>query len=204
MEFLPALILFVSSAAFTPGPNNLLIMSSGLNFGIRKSMPHLMGICFGFPAMVIAIGFGAGTLFERYPVIHEVIKVVGVLYLSYLAWRIATAKPNADQLKRSKPFTFFEAALFQWVNPKAWIMATSAMAMFTTVGADLNLQITVIVLVFFFLTWPAVGVWLLFGAGLQRILNSTVHQRIFNIGMATLLLVSMAGIVRELLLSYVL
>jgi len=202
MEFLPALILFVIPAAFTPGPNNLLIMSSGLNFGVRKSMPHLLGICFGFPAMVIALGLGAGFLFARFPVIHEAIKIAGVLYLCYFAWRIATAEPSSDQHSRSKPFTFIEAALFQWVNPKAWVMATSAIAAFTTVGADLNLQIAVIVGVFFVMTWPSAGVWMLFGVGLQRILSSAKHQRIFNMSMAILLLLSMSGIIRELFVSY--
>ena len=203
MEILPALILFVIPAAFTPGPNNLLIMSSGLNFGVRRSMPHLFGICFGFPAMVIAIGLGTGLLFERFPIIHEVIKVASVLYLCYFAWRIAAAEPNSNQNSRSKPFTFLEAALFQWVNPKAWVMATSAIATFTTVGADLNLQITAIVAVFFVVTWPSCGVWLMFGVGLQRILSSARHQRIFNVSMAMLLIVSMTGVIRELLVSYI-
>ena len=199
MEFLPSLLLFVVSAAFTPGPNNLLIMSSGLNFGVRRSVPHLLGICFGFPAMVIVIGFGAGVLFERFPIIHHVIKVLGVLYLSYLAWRIATAETGSSTSERTKPFTFIEAALFQWVNPKAWIMATSAVATFTTVGSELHFQIALIVLVFFSMTWPSAGVWLLFGASLKKILNSPRQQRVFNISMALLLLASMSGIVFELI-----
>lgn len=165
-------------------------------------MPHLFGICFGFPAMVIALGLGAGFLFERFPAIHEVIKIAGVLYLCYFAWRIATAEPSSDQNSRSKPFTFIEAALFQWVNPKAWVMASSAIAAFTTVGSDLNLQIAVIVGVFFVMTWPSAGVWMLFGVGLQRILSSAKHQRVFNVSMAILLLLSMSGIIRQLFVSY--
>ena len=202
LDFLPALVLFTISAAFTPGPNNIMIMASGLNFGVRRSVPHLVGICFGFPTLVIAIGFGAGYLFDRFPNLHEMIKLIGVLYLSYLAWRIATAVPGHSAGDRSKPFTIIEAALFQWVNPKAWIMATSAIATYTTVGQELAPQIGMIVLVFFLMTWPAAGAWLLFGTSLQRILATPVKLRVFNVSMAMLLLASMYSIVQDLIRQY--
>ena len=202
MDFLPALVLFVVTAAFTPGPNNIMIMASGLNFGFSRSLPHLFGICLGFPVLVIAIGFGAGYVFERYPLVHEMIKLVGVSYLLYLAWRIATAAPTSLKGGRSRPLSFFEAALFQWVNPKAWIMATSAIATYTTVGADLVAQISVIVLVFFLMTWPAAGAWLLCGAALQRILGNPRHQMTFNITMSLLLIVSMHKVIIEMAVRY--
>lgn len=202
MDFLPAFLLFAVSAAFTPGPNNIMIMASGMNFGIRASVPHLLGICFGFPTMVIALGLGAGYLFEQFPALHEIIKVLGICYLIYLAWRIATSTPGSMEGGRSKPLSFLEAALFQWVNPKAWIMGTSALATYTTVGADLTLQISIIVFVFFLMTWPSAGVWLLFGAGLQKVMANPRHQRAFNICMAVLLLASMYSIVLDLISRY--
>ena len=204
MDVLPALLLFSLSAAFTPGPNNIMIMSSGLNFGIRCSIPHLLGICLGFPAMLLVVGLSAGYLFEAFPHLHLTIKVIGLTYLCYLAWRIATTAPDELKGGRSQPLSFFEAALFQWVNPKAWIMGTSAFASYTTVGADLGVQITVIVLIFFLTTWPAVGTWLFFGASLQRLLHEPIHQRIFNVVMAMLLLASMYGVIKELLMKLLL
>ena len=203
MDVLPALLLFSLSAAFTPGPNNIMIMSSGLNFGMRRSIPHLLGICLGFPAMLIVVGFSAGYLFETFPHLHLAIKIIGLSYLCYLAWRIATAAPGSLQGGRSKPLSFLQAALFQWVNPKAWIMGTSAFATYTTVGGDLSSQTIMIILVFFVTTWPAVGTWLFFGAGLQKLMHNPLHQRIFNVVMAILLVASMYAIIVELILQLV-
>lgn len=202
MEFLPALLLFTASASFTPGPNNIMIMSSGLNFGVRRSLPHLCGICVGVAVMLIAVGSGVGYLFAKNQYIHEAIKIVGVCYLSYLAWRIATSAPNKQDDDLARPLTFIQAALFQWVNPKALVMGTSAIATFTTVGSDLAPQIATIVLVFFIMAWPAVATWLLFGASLQRVLGNPKHQKWFNIAMALLLLASMYQVIVELALRH--
>jgi threonine/homoserine/homoserine lactone efflux protein len=202
MEVLPALLLFTASASFTPGPNNIMIMSSGLNFGIRPSLPHLCGICVGVAVMLMAVGSGAGYLFVRYPYVHEAIKIIGVCYLSYLAWRIATSAPSKQADNVAKPLTFMQAALFQWFNPKALILGTSAIATFTSIGSELSPQIALIVLVFFLMAWPAVATWLLFGAGLQRVLRNPMHQRWFNTAMALLLMVSMYQIIIELAQRY--
>jgi len=199
MDFLPALLMFTVVAAFTPGPNNIMIMASGLNFGLRRSVPHLFGICLGFPLMVMALGFGAGALFAQFPNLHKIIKVLGICYLVYLAWGIATASPDASVKSRSQPLSFFQAVLFQWVNPKAWIMATSAIATYTSVGENLTIQIITIVLVFFLMSWPSAGTWLLFGTVIQRILKNPIHHRVFNVVMAILLLASMYGVVVELI-----
>ena len=203
MDFLPSFIIFAFIASITPGPNNIMIMASGVNFGVRLSMPHFWGISVGFLLMMTTLGFGAGFMFERFPQLHEVIKVVGVLYLTYLAWKIASSAPNASNNGNAKPFSFVEAALFQWVNPKAWIMGTTALATFTTAGADINLQIAAIILVFFMLTWPSVGVWLLFGVGLQRVFSNPLHYRIFNVTMAVLLIASMYPVIVSLFDRYV-
>ncbi len=201
MDYLSGLILFAAIAAITPGPNNIMIMSSGLNFGVRASLPHLLGICFGVPMLMVAIGFGAGLLFEQFSWLHTAIKVVGLCYLVYLAYRIAFSAPAELQGGRSRPLSFFEAALFQWINPKAWMMGTSALATYTSVGTDMSPQVAIVVLVFFLFTWPSVSIWLVFGAGLKKILSKPVYQRIFNWTMAVLLLLSMHDVVRELINS---
>lgn len=203
MDILPAtFVLFVISAAFTPGPNNIMIMSSGLNFGTRASLPHFFGICFGFPSMFLAVGFGLGYLFERFALLHSAIQIIGTLYLFYLAWLIAMSSPTSVGQGRAAPLTFFQAALFQWVNPKAWIMGTSAIAAYTSVGAEVNVQILAMALVFWVMTFPSAGVWLFFGVGLKRLVSDPKKQRIFNIGMALLLVASIIPIVVELFERY--
>lgn len=163
-------------------------------------MPHYFGICFGFPSMFFAVGFGLGYVFERFESLHELIQVIGVLYLLYLAWRIAVSAPaNLDSEQVSRPLTFVQAALFQWVNPKAWIMGTSAIAAYTTVGEGSNLQILVVGFVFFVMALPSAAVWMTFGAGLKKILGNPLHQQVFNITMALLLLASVVPIAWGLL-----
>ena len=191
LDVLPELILFSVSAAFTPGPNNIMIMSSGVNFGARASMPHLFGICLGFPAMFLATGFGLGALFLNYPVLHMMIKVLGLTYLTYLAWQIATSGKVERGELLGRPLTFFQAALFQWVNPKAWIMGTSAIAAFTVVGQDLVPQVLLIGFVFLSMAFPSAGVWLAFGSSLKQLFENIVYLRVFNITMAILLMWSM-------------
>ncbi|MBL4671262.1 MAG: LysE family translocator [Arenicella sp.] len=204
VEIHPSLIPFAIAAAFTPGPNNIMIMASGLNFGWRASMPHFFGICIGFPSMFLVVGFGLGYLFERFELLHEFIQVAGILYLLYLSWRIATVAPtNLDAEQASRPLSFIQAALFQWINPKAWIMGTSAIAAYTTVGADLNLQILLVGFVFFVMTFPSAGVWMLFGAGLKKIFSDPMHQKAFNVTMAIVLAASVAPIAWSLLAKYI-
>ena len=148
--------------------------------------------------MFLAVGFGLGYMFEAYPLLHKAIQLIGMIYLLYLAWLIANAAPSnldseSDGLT-TKPFTFIQAALFQWVNPKAWIMGTSAIATYTTVGADINLQIVLIGLVFFAMAFPSAGVWLMFGSGLKRVLSDPRKQRYFNVSMGLVLALSIAPI----------
>ena len=173
MEIQAALILFVLVASITPGPNNIMMMASGLNYGIRASIPHMLGIVFGFAALLLSIGFGLGFLFERYSWMHQTIQIVGVCYLVYLSYLIATANTRLasdneveDGAAVAKPFTFLQAALFQWVNPKAWVMGTSAIATYSTVGSDPVWQILGIVSVFIVFTFPSILTWLVFGVAL--------------------------------------
>lgn len=199
IEIYLALILFAFSAAITPGPNNVMLMSSGLNYGVKKSLPHLFGICFGFPVMVLLIGIGLGSVFERFPITHTIIQILGILYLLYLAWIIATTKTHDIHTAKSKPLSFWQAALFQWINPKAWIMATGAIATYTTLSTNIYKQISIIALIFLITAFPSAATWLIFGANLKRFLQNPKHQHIFNIVMALLLVGSMIPVLIHLI-----
>ncbi len=193
-----SVFLFALSAAITPGPNNVMLMSSGVNFGIRRSVPLLMGVCIGFPAMFMAIGLGLGAVFQRYPQVHTVISVVGIIYLLYLAWRIARSG-RPEQVDDIKPLTFLQAAAFQWVNPKAWVMATGAIAAFTTTVGSMSQQVINMTLIFITAAVPSALTWLLFGVGLQKLLADPLWLRRFNYLMAGLLVLSMVPVVIDLL-----
>ena len=190
--------MFAAIAAFTPGPNNIMIMSSGLNHGIRASLPHFLGICLGFPSMILAVGLGLGYVFNRYPILHIALQVVGVVYLLYLSWLIASSEPNRLEQNNTPPLTFIQAALFQWINPKAWIMGTSALAAYTTVGDRSIVQTLIVVAVFLLMAFPSAGVWLIFGNGLKKLLSQPFHQRCFNVAMGLLLVLSIMPIILEL------
>lgn len=198
MEIFLAVLFFAFSTTITPGPNNIMMMSSGVNYGVKASLPHWLGICLGFPLMVLLVGLGFGLVFERYPHLHQLIKVVGTVYLIYLAWRIASARPETIATGKSKPFSFWQAAAFQWVNGKAWVMASGAVAAFTTVTGVYWWQVVMITLAFLLVAFPCVGVWLLFGAGLRKVLNNPIAQRIFNILMGLILLLSVFPVILEL------
>jgi threonine/homoserine/homoserine lactone efflux protein len=199
MSLIPAIALFALSTSITPGPNNAMIMASGLNHGIRKSLPHFAGINLGFFLMVICIGFGLGTVFESAPQLHEIIKIAGVLYLIYLAWRIAmTPTTNLDR-EIAQPLTSLQAALFQWVNPKAWVMISGAVATFTSQSSSIYGQVLLIAGIFITVGTPSCLLWLLGGVGLKRILTSPKQVRVFNVTMALLLVASMVPVVHQLL-----
>lgn len=198
MDLLLAVLFFAFSTTITPGPNNVMIMSSGVNYGIRASVPHWLGICLGFPLMVLLVGLGFGIVFERYPHLHQLIKVLGVAYLLWLAWRIASAEPKAIEQGKSKPFSFIQAALFQWINGKAWVMASGAIAAFTTVGGVYWVEVSIITAAFLLVAFPCVGAWLVFGAVLRKVLTKVVFQRLFNITMAIILVLSVVPVLIEI------
>ena len=194
MEYYLSVILFCLVTSITPGPNNIMLMSSGLNHGVLKTVPHISGIIIGFPLMVAALGFGLGTIFLNYPVMHQVIKIAGVSYLLFLAWKIAnTTRANAGNHLR-EPLTFMQAAAFQWLNPKAWVIAIGAIAAFTTVG-KFEVQVIIIVFTYLFVGTFSMGLWLLMGASLQKILHSQKQLQVFNVVMAILLVLSIVPIV---------
>lgn len=196
MEYYLAVIAFTFVGAITPGPNNIMLMASGLNHGIHKSLPHYLGICLGFPVMVLFVGFGFGAVFIQYPRMHQVIKVVGVVYLCYLAWKIANAgNPKASE-GVGAPFTFLQAAAFQWVNPKAWAIAAGAIAAFTVVGR-VSQSIAFITFSVLLAGFVGMGVWLMLGTSLKKLLRYDRRISYFNITMAILLLLSIVPLVKS-------
>jgi threonine/homoserine/homoserine lactone efflux protein len=198
MDIFLAVLFFAFSTTITPGPNNVMMMSSGVNYGIKASVPHWLGICLGFPFMVLLVGLGFGLVFERYPHLHQLIRVLGVAYLIWLAWRIASAEPKTIKQGKSKPFSFWQAVLFQWVNGKAWVMASGAVAAFTSVGGVYWIEVSVITSAFLLVAFPCVGLWLVCGAAMRAMLTNVLFQRIFNISMALILLLSVVPVVVEI------
>ncbi|MFC5705131.1 LysE family translocator [Aeromonas eucrenophila] len=198
MDYLYAVVLFAISSSVTPGPNNIMVMSAGANFGVRRSLPLLAGICVGFTIMLLLVGLGFGQLFTLFPDLHLIIKCVGTLYLLYLAWLIARSTDEVAGTTQDKPLGFLKGALFQWVNAKAWVVATGAIAAFTSAGAGFYQQNLTIALTFFIVSFPSVGVWLLFGTLLKRWLTSPRARRNFNHTMAALLALSVLPVIHEI------
>ena len=192
MELLLALALFCVVTLFTPGPNNLMLMTSGLNFGFRRGMPHLWGVTLGFTAMVLIVGLGLGAIFAKWPVLYTVLKYAGAAYLIYLAWQIAVSPPPTagDGESAGKPISFLQAVAFQWVNPKAWVMAVGAITTYAAVAA-FPVNIVIIAALFCVLGAASSGTWLGFGSALQRVLKDPRAVRVFNIVMAVLLIASL-------------
>lgn len=198
MDVFFAVFFFALSSTITPGPNNIMMMSSGVNYGVRASLAHLCGICLGFPAMVLLVGLGFGLIFTTLPWLHTVIKVIGVVYLLWLAWKIAGSGAGQIDTVQNKPLNFWQAAAFQWVNAKAWVMASGAIAAFTTVGGAVLSEVLQITAAFLLVSFPCVGAWLTFGAMLRRVLNQPHYRQWFNYSMALLLLLSVLPVVFEL------
>jgi threonine/homoserine/homoserine lactone efflux protein len=193
-EVLGPLVTFAVATSITPGPNNIMLTASGANFGFRRTLPHLLGVAIGFTFMVLAIGLGLSEIFERLPVIHQVLRYGGAAYLLYLAYRIATAAPTTPDAAQpvGRPLTFLQAALFQWVNPKGWMMAVGAISTYTTAGGDLMLESVMIALIFGAIGLPSAAVWAALGVAIGRLLQARWALRAFNITMALLLVASLA------------
>ena len=185
-----ALLGFALTTSITPGPNNAMLTASGANFGFRRAVPHMLGIILGFPAMVLAIGLGLGTVFSALPWLHLALKYVGAAYMLYLAWRIATAE-RGKGAAAAKPISFFEAAGFQWVNPKAWIMAVGALAAYTAPEAPVWSEAARIAGAFVCTGIVSSALWCSFGVAIGRLLTSDRAFRLFNYAMALALVASL-------------
>lgn len=200
MEY-AAIIAFVITTCVTPGPNNTMIMASGLNYGVKRSLPHFTGICLGFSVMVISVGLGIAQLFERFPILHIILKLAGAAYLTYLAYKIASAPVVKIDSSRGKPFSFLQAAAFQWVNPKAWVLAVGATVTYTVISDSYVLQVLTIAVIFLVFGSPCTMLWLWFGASLKHIMQSPAYVKVFNISMALLLMGSLIPVFSELYLQ---
>lgn len=194
-EILLALCAFAFVSSVTPGPNNLMLMASGTNFGFARTIPHMLGVSIGFTLMIVLVGAGLAKIFEMYPAAHDALRIVSVVYLLWLAWKIATAKPpSADAASGAKPMTFLAAALFQWVNPKAWTMALTAVTAYT-LPAQPWTSLLIVALVFGLINLPTVSSWTLMGVQMRRFLNDPVKLRVFNGTAAVLLVASLYPVV---------
>ena len=192
LEALLALVSFAFVSSITPGPNNLMLMASGTNFGFVRTVPHLLGVALGFVLMVLLVGAGISWIFEAVPTAYTVLKVASVGYLIYLAYRIATAAPPPERPDTlgARPLTFTQAAAFQWVNPKAWAMALTATSAYVP-AAQPWLGLITVAAVFGAVNLPSVGVWALMGVQLRRWLRNARALRAFNLLAALLLLASL-------------
>jgi threonine/homoserine/homoserine lactone efflux protein len=193
---------FLSAFAFafamsaTPGPNNAMVTASGATWGFRRTLPHMLGIAIGFPAMVLAVALGAGQVLRANPWAQEALRWVGAAYMLWLAWKIARAQPAPQQETRpapsGRPLNVLQAALFQWINPKAWVAAVGAVVTYTSgSGAALTAQAAVLAAMFLVVSVPVTGFWTLVGVGAARFLRSGRALRRFNLVMAALLAASL-------------
>ena len=190
-SLLIAFVMFATVMFFTPGPNNIMLLSSGLTYGFRPTIPHIMGITVGFAFMIGAVGLGLGTIFIAYPVLQTILKYAGVAYLVYLAAVIAMSEPvKPDQDNSRGPMTFWGAAMFQWVNAKGWVMVIGTITAYAAIAA-FPMNIVIQVVLSLILGAVSCTTWALFGTALRPILTSPKAVRAFNVVMALLLLASL-------------
>jgi threonine/homoserine/homoserine lactone efflux protein len=192
-ELLIALLGFAFVTSITPGPNNIMLMTSGANFGFRRSLPHMLGVSLGHSLLVFLTGLGIGAAFRLFPALDIVLKVAAVGYMLWLAWKILHAAAPGDGVEGGVPLTFVQAAAFQWVNPKGWAMALGATAAYAP--GDTVWAYTLVALVFCSVNLPSVSVWTLAGQGVRQWLTTGQRLRLFNGVMAVLLVASLVPVI---------
>ena len=188
-DLLLALVAFAFVTSITPGPNNLMLMASGAAYGFRRSVPHMLGVGIGFAVMVLLVGLGLAGLIDSAPPLRLALKAAGVAYMLWFAWKILHAATPAERDAGGRPMTFVQAALFQWVNPKAWAMALTAVTAYAP--ADTTAAIAAVAVIFGLVNIPLVGSWTLLGQQMRRWLTSDRRRRAFNAAMALLLVASL-------------
>lgn len=200
--FASALAFAVAMSA-TPGPNNAMVAASGASWGFRRTLPHMLGVSVGFPAMLVAVAFGAGEVLRTRPWAHDALRWIGAAYLLWLAWHIAVARPKAPAVPADparavgRPLGFVRAVLFQWVNPKAWVIAAGAVVTYTpSSGGALPAQAALLAAIFLVIILPATALWTLIGVGAARLLRTPRALRRFNLAMAALLVASLLPLLR--------
>lgn len=192
LQQLFALFMFALISTASPGPNNIMLMTSGANIGFLRTIPHMLGVTFGFSFMVVLVGVGLMNLFSLYPILHQLLNVVCIAYLFYLAWKIARSQPNNNETIY-QPMSFLAAANFQWVNPKAWTMAITAVSVYNTMANWHG--IAIVSLMFALVNIPSVSLWTYAGQKLQIWLSNPLRVKWFNYSMAGLLAASVVPMV---------
>ncbi|MGF6854251.1 LysE family translocator [Paraburkholderia sp. CI3] len=198
LSALPAGILFALVTSITPGPNNTMLLASGVNFGFRRTLPHLSGISVGVVLLMLSVGIGLGEAFAHFPVLYTVLEVVSVAYLLYLAWKIGTSGELKLRNGERRPMRFHEAIAFQWVNPKAWMMVLTA-ATTIHLSNSFGMNAVAMAAVFYVIGFPCICVWAGFGTAMREVLSNPKRLRVFNIAMALLLVASLYPIALKLI-----
>lgn len=189
-DILIALVTFCVVSTVTPGPNNMMLLSSGATFGFRRTVPHMLGISLGCVIMVLLLGFGLSGLIARVPWLYTVLHIVSTAYLLYLSWRIATSAGVGAPSARARPLRFVDAAAFQWVNPKAWAMTLGATTSFARPD-HLTIDVWIVAMVLAAFGLPCIALWAGGGTVVRRLLARPGALRAFNVGMAALLVASL-------------
>lgn len=187
---LPAGMLFVVVTTITPGPNNTMLLASGVNFGFRRTVPHIFGISAGVVVLMLSVGFGLGEVFRHLPWLYTALEAASVAYLLWLAWKIGTSGMIKEKLGEHRPMRFHEAIAFQWINPKAWMMVLTA-ATTIRLSADFGVNTVVMAALFYVIGLPCICLWAAFGTGMRRFLDDPRRLRLFNVAMALALVGSM-------------
>ena len=193
--------LFAFTAAFTPGPNNIMLAASGANFGLRRTLPHIFGIFVGFMGMVIAANYGLIAVFAQFPELILIIRTAGLIFIAYLAYAIATSAAPEHAPLSKKPFSFFTAMSFQLINPKAVIVVASAISAYAADAADPQTASVIIISLFAFVTLTSTVLWGYAGMQLGRLLQNATHLRLFNVMMAALLVISLVPVLLDISVS---
>ncbi len=196
LETFLAATVFALVMTFTPGPNNVMLMSSGLTFGYRRTLPLVFGVFLGFGLMVFLVGIGLGAIFQWYPILLTILKYVGAAYMIWLAWMIGKSGGVEDNGKTSRPFTFLEGAAFQWVNVKGWIAAVTAISAYAGISS-FPWNVILLALIFTVAGAGSSSTWAFFGSALRRVLKDSLHVKLFNFVMAVLLIASLYPVFKD-------
>jgi len=188
-DWLVALLLFEFATGFTPGPNNILALSIGFSHGYRGTLPHIFGVAFGFPVMLLAIGLFLKPLMDRYPMLFDLLRYLSIAVVLWIAWRVATASGEKHQVASRPPITFWQSVVLQWINPKAWAGALTIVTIYTRPERYI-FSLFAAAFVTIFMTFAAVSLWSLSGNVLNRLMRDPVTIRRFNLLMAFLLILS--------------
>lgn len=198
LQTLIAVLIFSTVMALTPGPNNAMLASSGSRFGLGRTLPHAAGITVGFPVMIFLVGLGLASILLASPLLQLGMKTVSCVYLLWMAFQIACSDSTKESRGKDKPLTFLQAAAFQWINPKAWLMAVGAISAYTTANGRLYIEVAIIAAVSLVVSIFSTLTWAAFGAGIRRWLRSPIALRVFNVAMALSLVASVVPILIEI------